>query len=288
MITVKLLGGARKALATDAVAIDAESATVGSILDMLAQRTSGALGASNVLVAVNGVDSSAVGGRGAVVRPGDDVAVIPVVHGGGGNRPAGGGGGAGEGGRQQARPLMSQAARGRGRRGALIEAYVVGAVGKGGGGGGAASLDALRAEFPRASLQAVAGRFVLGGSHLRRVAAVSAEAERRRIMVAKRIETDMLARLAGTAQISAAIDAAGMGSVRRGPYVIIAIAPARRLAELRAGLGRTARPGALPASRARFLARHFGITARQRSAVAGSADPLEDILVERAAALAAG
>ena len=291
-VTVRLLGGARKALAADSMELDGDEATVGDILDTLESRTSGEMGASNVLVAVNGADSSAIGGRGAVVRAGDDVAIIPVVHGGGG----GGGADATKG---RAAPLASwrappALAGGRGQQG-RIEAYVV-RLGRGGSGGaaGAGFLDDLRAEFPRVVLQAVAGRFVLGGSHLRRVAAVSAEAKRRRTMVARRVETDMLARLAGTAQISAAIGAAGMGSAGRGPYVVVAAAPrAGLLAPLRARLGPLSAPApalaALPASRARFLARRFGFAARRRAAVIapGAADPLEELLVERAASLVA-
>ena len=62
-LSVRLLGGARKALAADSIEVDGDEATVGGILDLLASRTSGELGASNVLVAVNGADSSAVGGQ---------------------------------------------------------------------------------------------------------------------------------------------------------------------------------------------------------------------------------
>ena len=303
-VTVRLLGGARKALAADTIELDGDEATVGDILDMLESRTSGEMGASNVLVAVNGADSSAAGGRGAAVRAGDDVAVIPVVHGGsggaGGNKAGGGKKGKSGGAttKRQAALLASgrappSLAGGRGGQG-RIEAYVV-RLGKGGAdGGGAGLLDGLRAEFPRVVLQAVAGRFVLGASHLRRVAAVSAEAKRRRTMVARRVETDMLARLAGTAQVSAAIGAAGIGSAGRGPYVVIAAAPqAGLLAPLRPRLAPLSAPApasaALPASRARFLAGRFGITARHKAAVLapGPADPLEEILVERAASLVA-
>lgn len=298
-VTVRLIGGARKALSSDTMELDCDEATVGSILDLLASRTSGELGASNVLVAVNGADSSAVGGRGAVVRAGDDVAVIPVVHGGAamGGRAKEGAGAPARTGAAQAVPLVREstaAAQAGGRRRAgRIEAYVVRCRGAGGAGGGKL-LDQLRAEFPLVALQAVAGRFVLSESHLRRVIAVSVSAERRRTMVAKRLETDMLARLAGTAQISAAIGTAGMGSAGSGPYVIIALAaPAGRLAPLRSRLGPLSAPApasaALPASRARFLARHFGISARHRAAVLsqGRADPLEELLVERAASIVA-
>lgn len=292
MITVRLLGGAGKAAGAGTIEIDSDRATVGGILGILESRTSGAYGPSNVLVAVNGADSSAAGGPRAEVRAGDDVAVIPVVHGGerGGGEP-------------QAKALVSIALRGRrpaagegsagkgaaargGRRGRTLEAYVV-RSGRGGGrvGGILPPLDDLRAEFPSVSMQVVSGRFVLGASHLRRVAAVSAEAERRRTMLARRIETDMLARLAGTSQISEAIRAAGRSGTSAGTYVVLAVAPAGRLGPLRARLAPLAAPSPqLPASNARFLARRFGIGAARRSAVAGAGGrPLEDLLAEGAA-----
>lgn len=302
MITVRLLGGAKKALGADTMKIDADSSTVGDILDMVESRTSGALAASNVLVAVNGADSSAAGGRGAVVQAGDDVAVIPVVHGGGGKVRGGAASLEGAGAGRQIAALVSVAApRGRrppaaarvgkgpkGQRSSnarTIEAYAVRSGGRSMGGGVLPALDDLRAEFPSVAIQAVSGRFILGAAHLRRVIAVSMEAERRQTMLAKRIETDILARLAGTAQISEAIGAAGRKGTGAGPYVVIAVAPAARLAPLRSRLAPLAAPRpALPASNARFLARRFGITAGRMSAVAGAGGrPLEDLLVEGAA-----
>ena len=279
MIAVRLLGGAAKALGSGTIEIDSDATTVGDILGMLESRTSGAFGASNVLVAVNGADSSAAGGADAVVRAGDDVAVIPVVHGGEGGRR----GGASRG-RPQARALVSIALASPGRR--TAEAYVVRSGKRGTGEGGILpSLDDLRAEFPSVAIQAVSGRFVLGASHLRRVVAVSAEAERRRTMLARRIETDILARLAGTSQISEAIRAAGRSGTSAGTYVVLAVAPAGRLGPLRARLAPLAAPSPpFPASNAQFLARRFGITASRMSAVSGGRDrALEDLLVEGAA-----
>ena len=312
MIAVRLLGGARKALDADSMEIDADSATVGEILAALESRTSGALVSSNVLVAVNGADSSAAGGGGAVVRAGDDVAIIPVVHGGSrGGRAAPRRAGTAAGGPRMT-PLVSaavadllpqgrkrgaaaaakaaKAAAGRGAGAApgrgmpknprTVEAYVV----RSGRGGVLPPLDDLRAEFPSVAIQAVSGRFVLGASHLRRVLAVSAAAERRRTMVARRLETDMLARLAGTSQISEAIGAAGRRGADAGTYVVVAVAPAVRLGPLRARLAPLASPHPLPASNARFLARRFGIGAARMAAVAGPGRrPLEDLLVEAAA-----
>lgn len=270
MITVRLLGGAGKALGAGTIEIDSDATTVGEILGIVESRTSGAFGASNVLVAVNGADSSASGGSGAKVSAGDDVAVIPVVHGGSG-APRG---------RPQARALVSVALAAPARR--TVEAYV---VRSGGRGGVLPPLDDLRAKFPSVAIQAVSGRFVLGASHLRRVVAVSAEAERRRTMLARRIETDILARLAGTSQISEAIRAAGRSGAGAGTYVIVAVAAAGRLGPLRARLAPLAAPSPpLPASNARFLARRFGITAARMSAVAGGRGrALEDLLVEGAA-----
>lgn len=210
------------------------------------------LDTANVLVAINGADSSASGGPAAPVRDGDDVAVIPVVHGGA---------------RVQVRVW-----------GRTAEVFPVGRRRA----AGPEYLDALRARFPRASLQAVSKRYVIGRSHLRKVLAVSLYARRRRAMLARRFEADLLMRLAGTGQVSRAIERAGMAPGR--PFLVIAVGPRAVLDRIHAHLAPDLEPPAFAAGAPRFLAREFGITARHLRAVQ-TPTPLEDALAERAAVL---
>ena len=66
MIQVKLLGGAKKSLATDKLTIDKDDLTIHDLLDILKNskpKNTPELDDNNLLIAVNGVDSSALLGK---------------------------------------------------------------------------------------------------------------------------------------------------------------------------------------------------------------------------------
>jgi molybdopterin converting factor small subunit len=83
MITIKLLGGARKVIGKDQISIEAQRIKVNEILAMLRSvSNSNIFNSSNMLIAVNGVEISVLGSLEAQVNDGDVVSVVPVVHGG--------------------------------------------------------------------------------------------------------------------------------------------------------------------------------------------------------------
>ena len=84
MITVKLLGGARKIVGKDQVSLEMQSIRVSEILETLRSMSSNSdiLNSSNMLIAVNGTELSILGGLNAQVKDGDVVSIVPVVHGG--------------------------------------------------------------------------------------------------------------------------------------------------------------------------------------------------------------
>ncbi|MEM2759843.1 MAG: MoaD/ThiS family protein [Nitrososphaerales archaeon] len=84
MITVRLLGGAKKMVGRDQVSIDAKEIKVNEILEMLHSMSSNAnvFNSSNMLIAINGVELSVLGGLNAQIKDGDVVSVVPIVHGG--------------------------------------------------------------------------------------------------------------------------------------------------------------------------------------------------------------
>ena len=83
MITIKLLGGARKVIGKDQVSIEVQRIKVNEILAMLRSvSNSNIFNSSNMLIAVNGVEISVLGSLEAQVNDGDVVSVVPVVHGG--------------------------------------------------------------------------------------------------------------------------------------------------------------------------------------------------------------
>lgn len=246
---VRLLGGARALFGSGSADVSPDPATVGELLSrldgMLGGR--GQLDPSSVLVAVNGADSSVRGGAACPVSAGDDVAVIPVVHGG-------------------AYPVVG------GRRVLVV-------CGRSGLDAGA--LDRLRRGHPRLRVQAVRSRAVLGAGHVRKILLLALECERRGVMISGRLETEILLRFAVTSQISRAIREAGVARGRG--FVLIALGGARDLdrlaADLRAmGVRRTGYASSAPA----YLRRRFGISRRHLGAAASPA-PLEDALAELSA-----
>lgn len=60
---------------------------VSYVMDLLRKNAAepSKLNFDNIIVAVNGVDCSLLGGREASAKTGDEVTVVSIVHGGGGN-----------------------------------------------------------------------------------------------------------------------------------------------------------------------------------------------------------
>ena len=84
MINVKLLGGARKAIGKDHLEIEKQDTTLHDIVEILHSMSSNSniFNSSNLLIVVNGVESSMLGGLDATVKDGDVISIVPVVHGG--------------------------------------------------------------------------------------------------------------------------------------------------------------------------------------------------------------
>lgn len=84
MITIRLLGGAKKAVGRPSVELDRQHSAVSEILKHLQDISPEPrlLDAANLIIAVNGVDSAAMAGPATPVKSGDVVTVVTVVHGG--------------------------------------------------------------------------------------------------------------------------------------------------------------------------------------------------------------
>jgi tRNA threonylcarbamoyladenosine modification (KEOPS) complex Cgi121 subunit len=92
-----------------------------------------------------------------------------------------------------------------------IEAKDIGAV-----------VDDLRRISPRVSVQAIDANILYGIEHLLEVMKVSLESKKRRIMIAKNLETDLLLRLSYTSQISAGLKYGGIKNNVNCCFVIFA------------------------------------------------------------------
>ena len=142
-------------------------------------------------------------------------------------------------------------------------------------------LDNLRKRYPKIQLQAVSSNFILNNYHLKKVLSISLESKKNNILLSKKLETDILMRFALTKQISVAIINAGIKPKTN--FILIAIGNKKMLNSIYKEL--------LPLSvnlflknNDLFLKKYFKITKKQLNSVY-SKNPLEDILIEKAAIL---
>ncbi len=84
MITINLLGGAKKIVGSSTIVFDKSIASISEILVFLQQHAidSKILDEKNILIAVNGIESSALSGNNTVAKTGDVITIVSVVHGG--------------------------------------------------------------------------------------------------------------------------------------------------------------------------------------------------------------
>ena len=87
MITVRLLGGVKKIIGEDSICIRQPLVKVSYVMDLLRRNATepAKLNFDNIIIAVNGVDCSILGGTDASAKEGDEVTVVSIVHGGGGS-----------------------------------------------------------------------------------------------------------------------------------------------------------------------------------------------------------
>ena len=80
-------------------------------------------------------------------------------------------------------------------------------------------VDMLRAQHGSISIQAVNANSVYGEEHVRGLLRIVFEADKRRVMLTNRRETELLVRLAGTNQIAEAIRRAGLKKDTAGCFI---------------------------------------------------------------------
>ena len=189
MITIRLLGGAKKAVGKPVVNLDRQYASVSDILDFLTTISAEPrlLQRSNLIITLNDVDSASLRGDNTIVKSGDKVTIVPVVHGG-----------------------VDR----------ILDGYylsitgvqrIVHDPGK--------LVDMLRAQHSNVSIQAVNANSVYGEEHVRGVLRITLEAEKRKIMLTNRCETELLIRLTGTNQIAEAMRRAGLKKDTPGCFI---------------------------------------------------------------------
>jgi len=257
MIHIKFLGGAKKTFSTGEITIDDTNLTIQTLLDLLKSKkppNTPELDVNNLLIAVNGVDSSALDGKNTQLHDNDVISIIPVIHGGSNSRT-----------QFQINKM-------------LIEIFEINSKSR----LNVDLLDNLRKKFPNLILQGIETRFVLSKSHAKKIIQISLEAKKNQIMLSKKIETDILMRFACTTQISKAIKTVGIKT--RKNFLIMALGNKSYLNKLHSELIPHLNSKIISTNNSDFIKKQFKISKKQIDSVASSY-PLEDILAEKAAIL---
>ena len=257
MITVKFFGGAKKSFSTDHIDIEKNDLTLQQLLDFLIEnkpKNDNKLDVNNLLIAINGIDSSAIDGPLTNLKNGDVISIIPIIHGGSSKR------------------IQFKISN------SYIELFDIKTNQK----LNIDLLDDLRLKFPNIIIQAISSNYILGESHAQKIIAISLMAKQNDTLLSKKIETDILLRFAGTTQINDAIKRVGIKN--EGDFVIIAIGKKIQLDRLFRDIESLLNTTPLSKNNQNFLKKKFNITEKQMDAII-SKSQLEDLLAEKAAIL---
>lgn len=256
MLSIKLLGGAKKSFGTDFVSVDLEGIPIKTLLDHLVSikpKNTLDIDTKNILVAVNGVDSSALDGFDTILHSDDVITIIPIIHGGAYTR--------------NRFHLYNKHA----------ELFSV----KNTPGKNYDFLNLIRKNFPDLILEGISSKHILGITHAKKMIGISLFAQKHNSLLSKKLETDILLRFGVTTQISDAIKTIGIENCK--DFTIIALGNKSSLDRLYKSLTpflHTIQFG----SNSKFVQKQFKITKKHLSSV-DSNTPLEDLLAEKATVL---
>ena len=256
MIAVKLLGGAKKSFNSEQFQIEKSEISVNELLEHLLKikpNNTSELDIENILIAINGSDSSAMNGKDTIISDGDIVSIIPVIHGGSSKKLT-----------FEIEKKQIHIIEIRGQKKIDIT-----------------FIDDLREKYPKLKFQVISSNFVLNASHLKKILSISINAEKNNILLSNKLETDILMRFASTLQISNAISSVGLKpSVS---FILIAIGNKHHFNSVYSELSPLCENLFLK-NHTSFIKKHFNISKKHVDSVY-SKTPLEDILVEKASIL---
>ena len=256
MILVKLLGGAKKSFLSESLEIDKSNISLGELLYLILQKkpqSTPILDIENILMAVNGVDSSALQGKSTILKNNDVVSIIPIIHGG----------------------------SSKNLRLTILKKHVLIVEIQGKKSNDVHLLEALRKNFPKIKLQAISSKFILNKYHLEKIIALSINSEKNNMLLSNKLETDLLMRFAISGQISEAIKTAGIKPNQN--FFLISIGRTKDLDEFFKKMPHTP-ISIFTKDNSSFLKKHFHLTQKQLDLIY-SKNPLADMLVEKAVTL---
>jgi len=257
LITVKLIGGAKKSFSTDKIILEKKTDTINELVNHLIKikpENTLEFDTKNLIIAVNGVDSSALDGYDTKLNDDDEISIVPIIHGGSTTRI-------------QFSIIHSD-----------IEIFDVLNDKK----FHKEFLDELRSKYKQLIIQTINPQFLLNARHAKKILTLSLHAKKNKMLLSKKIETDILLRFAATTQISDAIKVAGRKLNM--DFLIIAVGKKSSLSKLHSELKPFLRAKPLSKNNHPFLKKQFKVSKMHLSAVS-SKDSLENIIVEKAAVL---
>lgn len=256
MFTVKFVGGAKKSFPVEQLKIDQSNLSIQELINLLLElkpTDTPKLDTDNVLIAINGADSSAMDGKSTIIKENDLVSIIPVIHGGSSKKV-----------NFEFSKKIIQVIEIKGQKSIDVK-----------------FIDDIRKKYPKIILQAVSSNYILNNYHLKKIISLSIESKKNNILLSNKLETDILMRFALTTQISDAIKNVGIKPNTN--FTIIAIGNKKTLNSLYLEL----KPISIlmfSKNNESFLKKRFKITAKHTDSII-SKNPLADILVEKAAVL---
>ena len=256
MITVNFTGGAKKWFNLAQITVDKNDLSIQQLLNYLIEikpKDTVNFDSKNLLIAVNGVDSSALYGFETKLKSNDSINIIPIIHGGLNQRTK--------------FKILNHTIE-------LFHCKKIKTIDN-------AFLDSLRVEFPDLIIQAISSDFILSVEHARKILSLSILAKKRKLLLSKKLETDILLRFAGTTQINYAIKNLGLSTNQ--DFLLICIGKTHSLNKLYKKI----LPNLIHSNYSKHskkLENYFKITKKNLNAI-NSKTPLEDLLVEKASIL---
>ena len=255
MITVNFIGGARKSFQTDSLKITQNMNTVSELMMyLISQKPENTpdFDGKNLLIAINGIDSSALDGNNTQLKSDDIVNIIPIIHGG-----------------SKTNIVFTI-------KNHQIKLFEINKLHS-----NKDYLLSLRKKFPRLKLQAISSKFIVNREHAKKIITISINQKLNDQLLSNKIETDLLLRFANTTQINDAIKNVGLSKPEN--FILIAIGNKSNLQKLYKIIHDDL-DTLFKHDNSNFLKKHFQISIKTLNSIE-SKTPLVDLLVEKASIL---
>ena len=255
MINVNFIGGARKSFQTDSLEITQNVGTINELISyLISQKPENTpdFDGKNLLIALNGVDSSALAGIDTKLNSNDVVNIIPIIHGG-------------------SKTNVSFD----------VNNHKIGLFEINKSNSNKDYLISLRKKFPKLYLQAISSKFILDKEHAKKIISISINKKLKNQLLSEKLETDLLLRFASTTQINDAIKNVGLSKSQN--FILIAIGSKSYQKKLSEIINDDL-DIIFKKNNQNFLKNYFQISSKTLNSIE-SKTPLTDLLVEKASIL---